>query len=96
VAPIAVTATSATTLRYLMTERTLCPPPPIPSCLPTLLRATITLVSQRPRDRTSIIDFCHQRQLVLNHATVRSNDAGISLTIEPLYGRDDMIASSSR
>jgi hypothetical protein len=43
-----------------------------------------------------MIDFCHQRQLVLNDATLRSNDAGISLTIEPLYGRDDMIASSSR
>jgi hypothetical protein len=79
-----------------MTKRTLCPPFPIRSCLPTLLGGTITLISKGLATALPSIDFRHQQQLVLDHTTVRSIDAGILFTIEPLYGPGDMIAPSSR
>jgi hypothetical protein len=69
-----------------MTERTLCPPLPIALCLPTLLGGTITLISRGFATALPSIDFCHQQRLVIDQATVRSIDAWILLTIEPLYG----------
>jgi hypothetical protein len=96
VAAIAVTATPATTLRYLMTERTLRPPLPIPSRRPTLLVGMITLMSKVPRSNF------HRSTSATNNSsspTTRWFDrsiAGILFAIEPLCGRGDMIAPSSR
>jgi hypothetical protein len=91
-----VTAALPTTLRHLMT----CEHAPLPTthdtALPTLLVGTITLMS-----KVSQSNF-HQSTSATNNtssATTRWFDrsiAGILFAIEPLCGRGDMIAPSSR